>query len=209
MRPATHRLPSSDDSIQVAIAASVWFLVALFTGAAGWLAILPPPFPQVVLFGLVVALIVLLRFSDLFRRWAMTVDLRILVLIHVSRLLGLYFLLLYGRGELPRAFAVPGGWGDVVVAVLALTLVLFVPLGTGAGRAALLVWNVLGLLDILFVVATAGRLALADPHSMQPLLWPPLSLLPTFLVPVIIVSHLLVFARLVAERNGPRRAPTP
>jgi hypothetical protein len=35
-----------------------------------------------------------------------------------------------------------------------------------------------------------------DPASMQALLVLPLSLLPTFLVPLIIASHVLIFARL-------------
>ena len=64
------------------------------------------------------------------------------------------------------------------------------------GRGALLLWNALGLLDILFVVADAAKQALVDPTSMAALLHLPLSLLVTFLVPLIIGSHLLIFARL-------------
>jgi hypothetical protein len=50
--------------------------------------------------------------------------------------------------------------------------------------------------DILFVVLTAARLALAEPQSMAALLRFPLSLVPTFQVPLIIASHILLFARL-------------
>jgi hypothetical protein len=57
-----------------------------------------------------------------------------------------------------------------------------------------LLWNAAGLLDILFVVATASRLALAEPASMSALLRLPLSLLPTFLVPIIIATHVMIFA---------------
>jgi hypothetical protein len=56
-------------------------------------------------------------------------------------------------------------------------------------------WNPIGLADILFVVATAGRLALADPTSMRALTVLPLSLRPTFLVPITIASHVLILAR--------------
>lgn len=201
MPSSTDRYPSVDDATWVAIAASVWFLAALVVGAAGVLLLLPPPFPQVVILALVVALGVALWISGGFRRWAMSVDVRILVLLHVSRLFaGLYFLFLAGRGTLPPEFAVTAGWGDIAVAVLALLLVLFVPLETRGGRVALLVWNVLGFLDILFVVATAARIGMQDPYAIRPFLWLPLSLLPTFLVPVIVFTHLLIFARGRLER---------
>src|SRR5206468_2615490 len=63
-------------------------------------------------------------------------------------------------------------------------------------RGAYILWNVLGLADILFVVVTAARLGVADPESMAALLQLPLSLLPTFLVPLIIASHVILGVRL-------------
>jgi hypothetical protein len=67
-----------------------------------------------------------------------------------------------------------------------------------------LAWNVVGMLDIGFVVATAARLAAADPSSMRALLRLPLSLLPTFLVPLIIATHVWIFVRL---RSAAARRP--
>jgi len=46
------------------------------------------------------------------------------------------------------------------------------------------------------VVVTAARLGVADPESMAALLQLPLSLLPTFLVPLIIASHVVLGVRL-------------
>jgi hypothetical protein len=137
------------------------------------------------------------------RQFADAVDVRILVLFHVTRFVGFYFLALHARGELPWEFAVPGGWGDNLVATGAVLLVLFVRPGAPAGRRLYLAWNVLGLLDILAVVATAGRLALTEPGSMRALLQLPLSLLLTFVVPIIIVSHLVLLSRL--RPAGPGR----
>jgi hypothetical protein len=127
--------------------------------------------------------------------WALNVDVRWLVLFHVTRLFaGAYFLLLCQRGQLPCGFARPAGWGDIVVAVLALAV-----LGatrTHFAKTLLLIWNTLGLIDIIFVVFSALRFGLKDWQSMHALRELPLSLLPTFLVPLIIASHVLIFVRL-------------
>jgi hypothetical protein len=48
----------------------------------------------------------------------------------------------------------------------------------------------------VFVVATASRLARDDPDSLNALLRLPLSLLPTFMVPLIIAGHVVVFWRI-------------
>jgi hypothetical protein len=181
-----------------------WFLVALALGGSGQLARLRPPAPQAVLLGLTVALIVAGMTLPGFRHWLAGINLRQLVAFHLVRFVGIYFLVLYSRGELPYAFAVPGGWGDIAVATGALLLVLLVP-DLGARRPWVMAWNILGLTDIAYVVLTASRLAVANPESMQALLRLPLSLLPTFFVPLIIASHLYLLRRLKTERVSPSR----
>jgi hypothetical protein len=183
-------------------AAAAWLLAAGVVGGSGWFAALRPPAPQVVLVALTVALLLAARLWSPLRLFMATVDLRALALFHVTRFVGFYFLALYARGELPWAFAVPGGWGDNLVAATALLLVLGVRPDRPGGRRAYLAWNVLGLLDILGVVLTAARLALAEPESMRALLRLPLSLLPTFVVPIVIATHVLMLGRL-ARRPAP------
>ncbi len=56
------------------------------------------------------------------------------------------------------------------------------------------------MIDILFVVGNAARIGIADPAAMGALLHLPLCLLPTFLVPVIITTHILIFRRLHKQR---------
>jgi hypothetical protein len=88
----------------------------------------------------------------------------------------------------------PAGWGDIIVAVLALVVV--VAMRTRFAKTLLLIWNTIGLIDIIFVVFSALRFGLKDWQSMHALRELPLSLLPTFLVPLIIASHVLIFVRL-------------
>lgn len=156
---------------------------------------LRPPWPQAILVSLTLATLLSLYRIGPIHSWAIHVDPRRLVAFHLTRFVGIYFLVLYSRGELPYEFAVIGGWGDIIVATGAILLMLTGPLTSGR-RRLYLIWNVVGLVDILFVVATATRLALADPASMAPLLRLPLSLLITFVVPVVIATHVWLFRRI-------------
>ena len=188
-------------SSRVFIVSMAWFVLALFVGASELLAAIPPPFPQAVLLSLVATLLSLFWKSSVFRQWALSVDIRALVLVHLSRFVGIYFLVLHSRGELPYAFAVPGGWGDIAVAVTALVVSIFSPTRGAVEWGIYSLWNVFGLVDILLVVGTATRLGLADPGSMSALTRLPLSLLPTFLVPIIVSTHIIAFVRLLASRK--------
>src|SRR4051812_27681364 len=126
----------------------LWLLVAIALGLFGLLWSVRPPGPQIFIVGLtgwVIAsywvgksvcdwvaalhlrgivgltgwLIASYWLGKSFRDWLTALDLRAIVALHLTRLVGLYFLWLYGRGELPYRFAVPGGWGDIIVATAA------------------------------------------------------------------------------------------
>jgi hypothetical protein len=176
------------------IALIVWFFAAYALGDSGRLALLEPPAPQVIIATLTALLLVNSLVLPGFQRWLAGLDVRRLVAVHLGRFVGVYFLLLHDRGLLPYDFAVKGGIGDIAVALGAVAL-LVVP-GLIARRNVVLAWNLAGLFDILFVVATAARLAAADASSMRALVRLPLSLLPTFLVPLVIATHVWIFWRL-------------
>lgn len=189
-----------------AMLAAGWVLLALFIGEMQLLGMLPLPGVQVILFSLT-ALV-------LFSYWRMapargfidSLPVRVLVLFHLVRFVGVYFLVLHARGELPYAFAVPGGWGDIAVAVGAV-MVSLLPAQHPITRRVLLVWNAIGLIDILFVVAIAARLGFSDPASMRSLTQLPLSFLPLLIVPLIIATHIFIFVRLL-KKPAPVAAPT-
>lgn len=192
--------PPAPTSHVVPAALVLWLVVAVVAGGEGWLEALRPPAPQLVLVLLTAGALVAALKVPAVRAWAGSIDLRYLVGLHLARFVGAYFLALYRRGELPYAFAVPGGWGDILVASLALILLMWGPPTGSQRRRAYRAWNLLGLADILLVVATAARLGIADPDAMRPLLRLPLSLLPTFLVPLVITSHVVIARRLSARR---------
>ena len=184
----------------VALILGAWIFVATGAGVAGWLEKANAPLVAGIIWTLTaVALLACWKVPTL-HKWAMKVELRWLVLLHLTRFIGFYFLFLCRRGELPFAFAAPAGWGDIIVATLAVLLLAL----SGVRRwGMLIIWNTIGLADILFVIITALRLGLEDWRSMHALREFPLSLLPTFLVPLIIVSHVLIFFRAAKLKSPP------
>lgn len=181
-----------------------WFAAALAAGAAGVLDRLPVP-PPAVAGALTASTLAILALSDRLRQAVLDRGPVPLVGLHLVRFVGIWFLVLYGRGELPRDFAQQAGWGDIAVATGAALVLLFVlPARTRGRRRVLLAWNVAGLADILFVIGSAMRLPAAERGAVMPFFHLPLSLLPTFIVPLIIVSHLLLFLWIHEEAERTR-----
>ena len=172
----------------------LWFGVAIAAGHFLVLQRIPPPAIHGIILGLA-ALLVLAYFRiPAARRWVDALDLRVLVLLHATRFTGIYLLVLYQQGELPRTFAVPGGMTDIIIATMALPVAL-APLEAGARRRAIVIWNVVGFVGILLSLITALRLNLADPSQLRALTHLPLSLLPTLLVPLMLATHMIIFIR--------------
>lgn len=171
---------------------AAWLCLASGVGVAGWLErVNAPAIAGLIWIMTALGLVACWKVPTL-QGWARRVELRWLVLLHLTRFVGFYFFFLCSRGELPFAFAAPAGWGDIIVAALA---VLLLALSGTRNWKMLVIWNTIGLTDILFVVLTALRLGLGDWQSMHALREWPLSLLVTFVVPLIIVSHILIFWR--------------
>ncbi len=186
----------SRSALFVRCALWLWFAAAV---AAGYYLVLqriaPSAVPMVIVGLTALVLYAYFRLPGL-RDWIDALDSRALVQIHLTRFIGIYFLFLFNRGQLPYAFAVPAGIGDIIVALLAVALIT-VRLDRIRLRRFLTIWNVIGFVDIVLVVITAGRINSADASQLRSLTYLPLSLLPTFLVPLLIATHLMIFARLL------------
>jgi hypothetical protein len=182
----------------------VWLALACAAGASGRAAALTPPQPQIV----VAVLSVLLFLSGLLlpglRAWLAEVNLRGFVAFHVTRFVGILFLLMSARGELSPEWAVPAGWGDIAVAMGALLIVVFMRRPETHPDLVRL-WNLIGLIDIVAVVVTAARIGMRDPAGLAPLLRFPMSLVPTFIVPVVFATHCWMALRL-QPRSRPAAA---
>jgi hypothetical protein len=143
-----------------------WLCLAV--GLAGWFHNVSAQAVAAIVWALTALVLLACWKITAIRVWALNVDVRWLLLFHLTRLpAGAYFLVLCQRGQLPCPFARPAGWGDIVIAVLALGAVS--AMRTELAKTLLLMWNTIGLIDIIFVVFSAFRFALTDLQSMHAL----------------------------------------
>ena len=134
----------------------LWFVLACALGASGRLSAITPPWPQAMIGAITLAIVLTGALHPGLRAWLAHVNLRGFVAFHVTRFIGIAFLVLSARGELSRAWAIPAGWGDIVVALGALLIALI--MRDPQARPGLLgLWNVVGFADIVLVVVTAAR----------------------------------------------------
>lgn len=189
-------MPSSPRLVPMLLAG--WTVLALAVVFGG---VLERVFPPVFAFGLTALALLAVAFVPALRAWTRAVPLRVLVLYHTVRFVGLALLVMAAQGALPAVWAVPAGWGDLAVAVTAVLVAVFALPVTSRGRWwAVLAWNTFGLLDILLVLGSAVRLVGIDPTLLRALTRFPLGLLPVLIVPLILVSHVLIYGRLARER---------
>ena len=176
----------------------VWFALVVALGAAGRFAGPPgsPPLPIAVGFAApVVAFFVVYRLSLPFRKWLLAVDLRPIVAMQAWRFAGLGVLALYAHDVLPGHFAVPTGLGDIAIAVTApLVIVALIRRPDFAASRTFVLWNLLGILDLLVAVSSGGLDALlatgaAGEVTAAPMAQLPLLLIPVYFVPIFLMLH--------------------
>ena len=92
---------------------------------------------------------------------------------------------------LPAVFALPAGYGDMAIGATA-ALVAW-KLATPRHRSSFILWQLLGIADLVTAVTLGVTAGLLDPHgvSMTPMTVLPLSLIPTFLVPLYLILHVI------------------
>lgn len=185
-------------STRVFLVLVVWFSLVFGLGVAGVLEQPPRPAIPIVLALSTGTLLWLSRRGTALAGFVAALDVRVLVGLHIVRApIGQWFLEADARGTLPGSLAQLAGWGDLAVGGAAVLAVLL-PAQRPWTRRVLAAWNVLGLLDILAVVITAQRLLLFAPDRLATRIGHPFVLLPLFVVPLVLASHLRVLGRLRA-----------
>ncbi len=206
----------------LAVVLTVWFALAAVAGTSGIFTAGPDQVFRPVLLSVVVPIAVFLGIfaaSPTFRSFVMSWDIRFLTMLQLWRVVGFAFLPLYAFDVLPGLFAWPAGLGDVAVGLTAPLVVLALmrrPEFARSGR--FIVWNLLGLLDFVGAAGTAMLASGAIPGLVAgtvtsgPMEVWPLSLFPSFGVPLFVFMHLSVLFQVRALRaraGGNRRTNAP
>ncbi len=133
--------------------------------------------------------------SAKFREFTMSLNPRALTIVQSWRLAGFVFLVLATYGILPKAFALPAGWGDMFIGATAVLVAW--KLSMPEHRRIFLLWQVLGMIDLVMAV-TLGTLAqVLDPNGIptSAMTILPLSMIPTFAVPLLMILHTICIAK--------------
>ena len=132
-----------------------------------------------------------------FRQFALSLSPRILTLVQSWRIEGFVFLVLAAYGILPRLFALPAGWGDITIGATApfVALALAVP----GRRKSFILWQILGIADLMNAVALGTLATVLNPHGIgaDAMTVLPMSLIPTFAVPVFLILHIICIAQAI------------
>jgi len=185
---------------------TLWFALIVALGATGALGA-----PGI---GIAVAVPILLIAVFAWRR-LVAIPTTTLIALNAMRILGVIFIILYANGRLPAPFAPSAGWGDIITGVAALPVAWATYRAIPGWRALALIWNLFGTLDLVaaigFGVTSAEgspiRVFFTEPGTaiMGTLPW---ILIPAFLVPSVMLTHIAIFRHLAEGRavNGARPA---
>ncbi len=120
-----------------------------------------------------------------------------LTLPHAFRYMGLVFLVPGVVAQpLPDYFAIPAAYGDLSAAVLAILVLVLLRIGWKGTMGVVWLFNVVGTVDLLNALRHVE--VVADFGSV----W----YIPTLFVPLLLVSHVMIFARLLRPTTNPERS---
>jgi len=144
--------------------------------------------------------------SQNFRRFALSLNPQTLTSAQSWRVIGFIFLLLEAHRVLPAVFAFPAGYGDMFIGVTASYVAW--KLADPAHRNNFILWQLLGILDLVIAVSIGTTAALISPQgpTMAPMTVLPLSLIPTFLVPLFTILHVICIAQARTWKTALQRA---
>ena len=133
--------------------------------------------------------------SQPFRQFLLSLNPRTLTYIQAWRIAGFVFLALYSYGVLPGQLALPAGWGDIAIGFTAPFVAL--NLANPRFRKSFIFWQLLGITDLVTAVGMGVTAQLINQHGIptSAMTVLPMSLIPTFAVPLFMMLHFICIAQ--------------
>jgi hypothetical protein len=147
------------------------------------------------------ALIILMR-SNTMTKVIDATPLWWLVAFQAYRITGFVFLRLWAKGFLPGYFALPAGIGDTLTGIFAIGAAISLRQQAPWARKFAYGVNIFGLADLINAVSMGVVTAANSPAGISPLLVYPLSIAPTFGVPLAFIVHCLSLWQLDRRPQG-------
>jgi hypothetical protein len=118
-----------------------------------------------------------------------------LTFVQAWRIAGYVFIVLYAYNILPGNFALPAGWGDIAIGATAPFVAL--KLANPNHRKSFIFWQLLGIADLVNAVGMGVAARFINPHgiSTSAMTVLPMSLIPTFAVPLFLILHFISIAQ--------------
>lgn len=183
---------------------SAWFVLALSASALGLFANNANRFGLAVAFAAGTPIVIFFLWfatSGRFRQFTLSSNPSILTFVQSWRVLGVTFVVLEAYRILPAVFALPAGYGDILIGATAPFVAW--KLANPSHRTSFILWQFLGIADLLLAVTlgTTAPLLVAQDVSMAAVTVLPLSLIPTFFVPLLLIFHVICIAQANAWKN--------
>jgi hypothetical protein len=130
--------------------------------------------------------------------------------LNVWRVIGVVFFLLMAAGQVPALWALPTGIGDVVVGATAFWVAS--QLDSPAGRRRAIIFNLFGLTDLVVAVGLGVMTSPGATHVLHTtpttelMTRFPMALVPTFLVPLAIMLHVVSLWQLLGTSSASQPA---
>ncbi|MFC0513718.1 hypothetical protein ACFFGT_05890 [Mucilaginibacter angelicae] len=132
--------------------------------------------------------------TGLFKKILRSITLEALIKLHVFRVVGVFFILLYAYHLLPAKFAFFAGLGDIITALLAIPVARMAARQQPGWKIAVYAWNIFGIMDIvdlLIVAVMTGAGGNLREMAVFPFVW-----FPAFAPATILFLHTAVFRKM-------------
>lgn len=189
----------------------LWFSCMLFLAQAGVFTLTPDVLVPAIPFA--IALPVLSAIFA-FNRWPAAsalvdaVPISTLTLVQLYRIGGAVFIGLWAAGRLPAAFAVPAGFGDILVGVMAVRASFAARGGQSHQLAVVTSWNYSGIADFAVALAMGFMISpgplnfISSDHPNTLVSSYPLVMIPVFAVPLSLILHAAGLIKLGRMKQG-------